>query len=237
MNTRSWTRSGLLLFAGLGFVALAVLALSVVQVPVVAAPNPSNSNGPDSTDFFSDTARLQRDPGTPVGPPKKIILCHNGHTIRVSEKAAAAHFAHGDPNGPCLGDYVICHKYPNFDEDHTHTPYRTIIVSQQDLPKYLAMGDTTGPCPNQAFMCRKNRTIVVSSANISDHLANGQQLGLCPGKLLICYKNHTFVIKESEWPRYQANGACQGYCYGSAGPLVNQTMTCSSNPPTAFARP
>ncbi len=236
MKTR--IRSGLLLFAGTGIIILAALALAVFQVPAVGAPNPSSSSGPDPSDFLSDAARLQRDPGTPVGPPKKVILCHNGHTIRVSESAVPAHLAHLDTLGPCLGDYVVCHKYPNTDPDHAHTPYRTIIVSQQDLPKYVALGDTIGPCPNQAFMCTQgNKTIVVASANIGEHQARGQQLGLCPGKLLICYKNHTIVIKETDWPKYQAGGACQGYCYGSAGPLITQTMTCSSNPPTAFAMP
>jgi hypothetical protein len=236
MKTKSRIRSGLLLFAGLGIVVLAAFALSVFQVPAMAAPNPSKSSGPDPSDFFSDTARLQRDPGTPVGPPKKIIICHNGRTISVGEKAVPAHLAHGDTLGPCLGDYVICHKYPNFDPDHAHVPYRTIIVSQKDLASYLALGDTMGPCPNQAFMCtRKNRTIVVPSQNVSDHLSRGQQLGLCPGKTLLCHKNHTIVVEDSSLPAHLAHGDCIGYCYGSAGPLVSQTMTCSSNPPTAFA--
>jgi hypothetical protein len=225
-------------YAGFGLLTLTGVAVFQFQSTVEAAEKSSSAAAADQTSFHSGTARMERDPGTPVGPPKQIILCHNGHTIRVSEKAAAAHFAHGDTSGPCPGQYVICHKYPNFDSDHTHTPYRTIIVSQADLAQYLAQGDTQGPCPNQAFMCnRGKKTIVVSSSNISDHLSRGQQLGLCPGKLLICHKGHTMVIKESEWPQHQAEGDCQGYCYGSAGPLVDQTTPCSSSPPTSFGKP
>ena len=193
----------------------------------------------DQASFYSTTAGMERDPGTPVGPPKKIIVCHNGHTIRVNEKALPAHIAHGDTLGPCPGQYVICHRYPNFDTpEHNHNPYRTIIVNQQDLPKYLAMGDTQGPCPNQVFMCtRGSKTVVVASKNVQERLDRGQQLGLCPGKLLICHKGHTIVIKDDEWPMHQAHGDCQGYCYGSPGPLVDEDVPCSSTPPTSFPKP
>lgn len=229
---RSWY-----IFASISLATLMVAGLSHFQGTAGAAQKPSSSPPSDQTSFFSATANMARDPGTPVGPPKQVILCHNGRTIRVSEKAAQAHFAHGDTPGPCPGDYVICHKNINFDPDHTNTPYRTIIVSQQDLPKYLADGDTLGPCPNQVFMCtRGNKTIVVASSNVAERQALGQQVGLCPGKLLICYKGHTIVIKESEWPKYQNNGACQGYCYGSPGPLVSETNApCSTASPTVRA--
>ena len=212
------------------------IGLLQLQGTARAAQKSSAVKVSDQAGFYSTTAGMERDPGTPVGPPKQVIICHNGRTIRVSEKAAAAHFAHGDTPGPCPGQYVICHKYPNFDEDHKHTPYRTIIVSQQDLPQYLAQGDTQGPCPNQVFMCTLgNKLIVVAAANVSDHQERGQQVGLCPGKMLICYKNHTIVIKESEWQKYQSKGACQGYCYGSPGPLVDQTTPCSNESPTIRA--
>jgi hypothetical protein len=224
--------------AGIGMLTMVVIGVLQFQGTAGAAQKSSPSIAADQTSFLSGTARMERDPGTPVGPPKQIILCHNGHTIRVSEKAAAAHFAHGDPSGPCPGQYVICHKYPNFDADHTHNPYRTIIVSQADLAQYLAQGDSQGPCPNQVFMCnRGKKTIVVSSSNVSEHLSLGQQLGLCPGKLLVCHKGHTIVINESEWPAHQAHGDCQGYCYGSAGPLVDQDTPCTSSPPSSLAKP
>src|SRR5438128_11847115 len=62
----------------------------------VAAQKSSQSLATDQASFLSDTGRLQRDPGTPVGPPKRIIICHrtgNGesHTIRVNESAVPAH--------------------------------------------------------------------------------------------------------------------------------------------------
>jgi hypothetical protein len=223
---------------GIGAVILLVGA-GLLQLPEVAraAKKPSASPAAEPTGFYSATATMESDSGTPVGPPKQVILCHNGHTIRVSEKAAAAHFAHGDTPGPCPGKYVICHRYPNFDPSHTHNPYRTIIVSQQDLPQYLAQGDTQGPCPNQVFMCTLgNKQIVVASANVADHEARGQQVGLCPGKMLICYNNHTIVINQSDWPKYQSKRACQGYCYGSSGPGVTETNTpCSTASPTIRA--
>jgi hypothetical protein len=232
----NFRRCGFLASVG-AVVFLLTIGLLQLQGTARAAQKSSKGAAADQADFYSSTAGMERDPGTPVGPPKQVILCHNGHTIRVSEKAAAAHFAHGDQNGPCPGNYVICHRYPNFDADHTHNPYRTIIVNQQDLPKYLAAGDTQGPCPNQVFMCtRGNKTIVVAERNVQDHLSRGQQIGLCPGKVLICYKNHTIVINDSEWPSYQAKGACQGYCYGSPGPLVSETNSpCSTASPTVAA--
>jgi hypothetical protein len=201
-----------------------------------AAQKPQATAASDQLSFYSTTAAMESDSGTPVGPPKSIIICHNGRTIRVSEKAAAAHFAHGDTPGPCPGKYVICHQYPNFDPSHTKSRYGTIIVSQQDYQKYIDAGDTAGPCPNQVFMCTLGgKQTVVAAANVSAHEARGQQVGLCPGKLLICYKNHTIVINESDWPKYQSKGACQGYCYGSSGPLVDQTSPCSSASPTVRA--
>ena len=238
MKTKSRIRPGLLLFAGVGIVVLTALALSVSQPSVMAASSSSGSSASDPYDFFSETAILQRDPGTPIGPTKKIIICHNGNTIRVSERAVQKHLAHGDTLGPCLGDYVVCHKYTHFDNEHTNVKSRTIIVGQKNLSKHLAEGDTLGPCPNQVFMCNgRNRILVVTSANVDDHLARGQQIGLCPGKTLLCHKGRTMIVKDSSVPDHLAHGDCIGYCYDAPGPLITQTTTCTSNPPTAFAGP
>jgi hypothetical protein len=209
------------------------------QSTSLGAQNPNRSPTADQINFFSPTAVSESAPGTPVGPCKKVIICHNGHTIRVSERAVAAHLAHGDTLGPCPNQVVICHKYGNFDNpEHNKEPYRTIIVSQKDLASYLALGDTLGPCPNQVFMCtKKNKTVVVASGNVSDRLALGQTLGLCPGKTLICHKGKTLVVDTSTVPEHLADGDCVGYCYGSAGPLIYQSTACTSNPPTSFAAP
>jgi hypothetical protein len=213
MKTRSTIRSGLLLFAGMGIVVLTALALSVFQVPAVAAQKSSQSLAADQASFLSDTARLQRDPGTPVGPPTRIIICHNGHTIRVSESAVPAHLAHGDTLGPCPDDVVVCRNG------------HTIVISQTAV----SPGDTLGPCSNQVFMCNLHlHIIVVNPDAISDHLARGHALGLCPGKNLVCHKGHTIVVADSAVPAHLAHGDSLGYCLGAQGPLITDLP-----PPTA----
>ncbi len=216
--------------------AVVVTALVSIQTTTSAADNLASATAADQSSFFTETARQQRDPGTPIGPPKKVVICHNGRTIRVSEAAVPAHLAHGDTLGPCVGDYVICNRYGNFDPHHSNVPIRTIIVSQAELPKYLANGATLGPCPNQVFMCsNRGRTIVVSAANVDAHLQAGQQLGLCPGKTLICHKGHSIVVKDSELSKHLAHGDCIGYCLGAPGPLIDEVSRCSSNAPASLA--
>jgi hypothetical protein len=224
------------LLVSLGLFSLAALGLLQLQSTARAAQGTHHSASVDQHTFLSATALSEDEPGTPVGPPKKVIICHNGHTIRVSSKALQAHLDHGDTLGPCPNDVVICHKYINFDNpEHTHIPYRTIIVNQKNLASYLALGDTLGPCPNQAFMCtKKNKIIVVASGNINDHLALGQTLGLCPGKNLMCHKGKTIIVDDADVQGHLAAGDCLGYCYGSAGPLIGQTSICTSNPPTSL---
>jgi hypothetical protein len=215
---------------------LATLGIVHSETSGRASKKSQTPQGPDQNSFLSVTAVSEDSPGTPVGPPKKVIICHNGHTIRVPEKAVQAHLGHGDYLGPCSNQVVICHKYINYDNpEHYHIPNRTIIVSERDLPQYLAMGDTLGPCSNQVFMCNNhNRTIVVSDKNINDHLSQGHQMGLCPGKTMICHKGKTIVVSSSSVPEHLAHGDCLGYCYGSAGPLVYQTAPpCTSSPDEA----
>lgn len=57
----------------------------------------------DQAIFQMKTAQNSRGPGSPVGPPAKVTLCHNGKTIQVTEASAPAHLAHGDTLGPCTG--------------------------------------------------------------------------------------------------------------------------------------
>ena len=38
---------------------------------------------------------------TTTRPPKKVVMCHNGQTIKVDARAVAVHLAHGDTLGPC----------------------------------------------------------------------------------------------------------------------------------------
>ena len=219
----------------LALAMLAVLCGSYVQ-SAKAAPKSHANAVPDQDSFLSATALGSSQPGTPVKPSKKVILCHNGHTIRVSWQAVDAHIGHGDYLGPCSNQVVICHRYANYDNpEHLHEPYRTIIVNQKDVSSYLALGDTLGACPNQVFMCnKKNKTIVVSSGNVNEHLALGQTMGLCPGKTLMCHKGKTIVVDDSDVQEHLNDGDCLGYCYGSAGPLIGQTTPCSSNPPSSF---
>jgi hypothetical protein len=219
-------------FAYFFLLVLTSLGKLDVHSLAVAAQKPSLSAGADQSSFLSATAVSESEPGTPIGPPKSIIICHRGHTIRVSSRALQQHLNHGDTLGPCSQNVVICHKYINFsDTDHRSMPSRTIIINQRDLASYLAQGDTLGPCPNQVFMCNKrNKTIVVDSANINEHLALGQTLGLCPGKNLMCHKGKTIIVDDADVPRHLSDGDCLGYCYGSAGPLIGQNTPCASNP-------
>lgn len=54
--------------------------------------------------FNSRTAYNAFRPGSPVGPPQRVTICHKGKTITVAEPAVPAHLAHGDTIGPCPED-------------------------------------------------------------------------------------------------------------------------------------
>jgi hypothetical protein len=49
-------------------------------------------------------AMAKKGNGHGKGQAKKVTICHNGHTIKVSKKAAASHLKHHplDYAGPCL---------------------------------------------------------------------------------------------------------------------------------------
>ena len=51
--------------------------------------------------FYSRLGRRTRDPGSPVGPPERVTICHKGRTISVAAPAVPGHLAHGDSLGPC----------------------------------------------------------------------------------------------------------------------------------------
>jgi hypothetical protein len=167
--------------------------------------------------FDTDAARAARAPGSPVGPPKKIIICHKGkNTISVSENALPAHLAHGDTLGPCPEDVVICHKNGN-----------TLTVSQNAVPAHLAHGDTLGPCPNNVFMCNNlNNTIIVKDANVAEHLARGHRLGVCPDIALICDRGkRTIRVPRTKMAEFLARpGSYEGYCAGAQGPLISSNQ-------------
>ena len=58
----------------------------------------------DQAAFQTKTAQQARSSGTPVGPPAKVTLCHNGNTIEVAEPAVPSLLAQGDTLGPCPND-------------------------------------------------------------------------------------------------------------------------------------
>ena len=200
-------------------IGLAVILTCIFfQWKAAAASKASLATDPAS--FLSDTALLQRDPGTPVGPPRKIIICHcppgnpgNCHTIRVNESAVPAHLANhpGDHLGPCGEEQVICR-------------HGLTVVTSNPVGEF-----TPGPCDNPVFMCNlRLHTIVVNAAAVSAHLAKGHQLGLCPGKNLICHNGHSIIVSDAEAPAHLAHGDTVGYCLGAQGPLITNLP-----PPTA----
>jgi len=74
------------------FLFVAVTALTRVGADQLAQ---------DQSAFLSTAAVNARSSGSPVGPPPKVTICHNGNTLSVAEAAVAAHLAHGDTLGPC----------------------------------------------------------------------------------------------------------------------------------------
>ena len=60
----------------------------------------TTSTTPLTTTTTSTTSTSTTSTTTTI-PPKKVLMCHNGQTIKVDESAVAAHLAHGDTLGPC----------------------------------------------------------------------------------------------------------------------------------------
>jgi len=167
-----------------------------------------------SDNFSSDAARVARSSGSPVGPPKKFVVCHKGKSISVAEAAVPAHLAHGDTLGECPNEVVVCHGKDN-----------TLIIKENNLPGHLAHGDTLGPCPQRVFMCNNlGNTIVVKSHRIAEHQARGHTLGLCPGKQLICHKGKTIKVDDKDVAKHLEHGDYVGYCLGDQGPLISTNV-------------
>ena len=78
-----------------------VVSLTLVSLTLAYAGQDKLAK--DQESFQSPAAVAARSCGSPVGPPRKVTLCHNGHNITVSENAVPAHLAHGDTLGPCTG--------------------------------------------------------------------------------------------------------------------------------------
>lgn len=81
------------------------LVVTVVGVGLVAFLGlvHADSLATDQAIFQSKTAQTARAPGSPVGPPAKVTLCHKGQTLDVAESAVPSHLVHGDTLGPCPG--------------------------------------------------------------------------------------------------------------------------------------
>lgn len=84
--------------------SIGVLAVGLVAWLMFICLAPAGNADPladDQAVFHSLTAQTARSAGSPVGPPAKVTLCHNGKTIQVAESAVPSHLAHGDTLGPC----------------------------------------------------------------------------------------------------------------------------------------
>jgi hypothetical protein len=73
-------------FGGLGYAASAVHSVAHVATKIVkpSKPQPVKKLSSAGAQY-----------------PKKVTICHKGHTITVSQSAVPAHLAHGDHVGPC----------------------------------------------------------------------------------------------------------------------------------------
>jgi hypothetical protein len=185
--------AGLLLLAAAFLVPLTIANNAAVGV----LPNDVTAPGTDNS-------------GTPVGPPRKIIMCHDGQTVWVDERQVPYDLEHGYTLGPCNQKVVICLKGD------------TLIIDLANLPGYLKQGATLGPCPNKVFMCNNlDHIIVCDASEVNDHLARGQRLGLCDGFKLVCYKGRSIVVTDKEAENYLNDGGYLGFCLGSQGPIIS----------------
>lgn len=78
-----------------------VYTFSVVLFLAIASLAGADDRAAAVTSFNSPAAVQARSSGSPVGPPARVTICHNGTTLSVAEPAVASHLAHGDTLGPC----------------------------------------------------------------------------------------------------------------------------------------
>jgi hypothetical protein len=73
-----------------------------------AASSPSlagqNVLASDQAVFLSQTGQYSRSCGTPIGPPPKVTICYQGHSIKVPANIVSWYLNHGARLGPCSGD-------------------------------------------------------------------------------------------------------------------------------------
>jgi len=60
----------------------------------------------------------------PQDKPEKVLICHNGNTLEVSERAVPAHLSHGDTLGACVDDI----------DDSAYTIYLPILHQDSCWP-------------------------------------------------------------------------------------------------------
>jgi hypothetical protein len=96
------TVSNSIMKRGLSITASALLVAALVGLLLPESPaRAAGTAASDRASFLSPTGQLARSPGSPVGPPKKIVICHKRRTLSINANAWLAHQRHGDHLGPC----------------------------------------------------------------------------------------------------------------------------------------
>ena len=211
-----------LALSAVGAIMFVAAFAALWQSPALAAPKSGKSELADESAFVSESAISTRDAGTPIGPPKRFIICWRGRTIWVPERAVPVFIKRGAYVGPCTNQFswVICR--------HGHT----LIVPPDDQKT----GDLPGICSNQVFMCNLHlHTYAVRPDKIAKAEAKGHHLGICPGQTLICHKGHSMVVPDSKLQEHLNHGDCVGYCLGAQGPWLEGVSHCTTNPPALAA--
>lgn len=145
--------------------------------------------------------------GSPI-KPSKVTLCHEGHTISVSQTSVPAHLAHGDTLGPCPTATtvysIVCHEG------------QPIVVRLADIPGHLRHGDTLGYCTGEdaIIMCDGKENIVVKRAEAQGYLDKGCRLGPCQGQegVIMCHKGEPIVVLKDRVEAHLKNGDTLGPC-------------------------
>src|SRR5690606_15632509 len=72
-----------------------------------------------------------------------VTVCHfpgegDPFTLDVPLSELAAHYEHGDLEGPCSMEVEVCH----FGEGG----FQTIVITNAQVPEHMGHGDSFGPC-------------------------------------------------------------------------------------------